>query len=371
MKVLVIGGTSFNGLALVRELAKHGHEIVVLNRGKTQAQLPLGVRRLVADRTDPASVREALGGDDFDAVFDVSAYRPEDVQLSADLFRGRVGHYIFISSTVIYAPSDVLPIRESDSVDRSPRQNEYGRRKIECEDFLVREHREHGFPATTVALSMVFGPNNNLVDREQRMFARLLAGRPIPIPGDGTTLAQVGHVEDGARALRMLMGNPRTFGRRYNLTGADYFSAEGYVDTFAAVVGVQPHKVFVPADLMDDLYTGRTWLAEGEAQAQSNIRSAIRGTEAADALMDQRLLLTFLVQRLAPHLHFWNRSVIFGIDRLREDVGFTPEFTFASAVEHTYEWFRREKRYETTRFEWGWEEQILSLVAERRGESVS
>ena len=364
MKVLVIGGTSFNGLALVRELVKHGHDVSTLNRGKTPAELPRGVRRLFADRTEPASVRGALGREDFDAVYDVTAYRPEDVRLTAELLRGRVGHYVFVSSTVIYAPSELLPIGENHPVDRSPRQNEYGRLKIECEDFLVREHRERRFPATTVALSMVFGPNNVLPDREQRMFARLLDGRPIPIPGDGTTLAQVGHVEDQARALRMLMMQPRTFGRRYNLTGGDYFSAEGYVDTFAAVVGKEPRKVFVPPDLMDDLYTGGAWLAPGRVQANIDIRS----TETVDALVRQRFLLTFLVQRIAPHLHFWNKSVVFGIDRLREDVDWTPEFTFASAVEHTYEWFRRERRHESMRFDWSWEDELLRLVAERRGE---
>jgi nucleoside-diphosphate-sugar epimerase len=365
MKVLVIGGTSFNGLALVRELAKHGHAVTTLNRGKTPAELPRGVRRLLADRTDPASVRAALGREDFDVVHDVTAYRPEDVQLAIELLRGRVGHYLFVSSTVIYAPSDLLPIGEDHPVDRSPQQNEYGRLKIECEDLLVREHRERGFPATIVPLSMVFGPHNVLPDREQRMFARLLEGRPILIPGDGSTLAQVGHVEDQARALRMLMANPRTFGRRYNLTGADYFSAEGYVDTFAAAVGVEPRKVFVPADLMDDLYTGRAWLAPGQVQARIDIRS----TEAMDALVRQRFLLTFLVQRIAPHLHFWNRSVVFGIDRLREDVGWKPEFTFASAVEHTYAWFHRERRQQATHFDWSWEDQLLRLVAERRGET--
>jgi len=366
MKVLVIGGTSFNGLALVRELAKHGHEIAVLNRGKTPAELPRGVRRLVADRTDTSSMRAALGREDFDAVYDVTAYRPEDVMLASELLRGRTGHYVFVSSTVIYAPSNLLPIGESHPVDRSPQQNEYGRLKIACEDFLVREHRERRFPATTVALAMVFGPHNALLDREQRMFARLLEGRPIAIPGDGTTLAQIGHVEDQARALQMLMGNPRTFGRRYNLTGADAFTAEGYVDTFAAVVGVEPRKVFVPPDLMDDLYTGRAWLAPGQVQARMDIRS----TETVDALVRQRFLLTFLVQRIAPHLHFWNRSVVFGIDRLREDVGWRPEFSFASAVEHTYEWYRRERRHEATRFDWSWEDQLLRLVAERRGEAA-
>jgi nucleoside-diphosphate-sugar epimerase len=188
----------------------------------------------------------------------------------------------------------------------------------------------------------------------------------VLIPGDGTTVGQIGHVDDEARALCAMMQNPRTFGRRYNLTGAECFSAEGYVDTFAAAVGVEPRKVFVPAGLMDDLYTGRAWLTPGQVQARIDIRS----TEAMDALVRQRFLLTFLVQRIAPHLHFWNRSVVFGIDRLREDVGWKPEFGFAGAVEHTWEWFRRERRHETTRFDWSWEDQLLRLVAERRGEAA-
>jgi len=363
VKILVMGGTQFNGLALVRELARHGHEVVVLNRGKTPVELPHGVRRLFADRTDAAALRSVLAGQDFDVVHDVNAYRPEDVRTMAELLRGRVGHYVFLSSTVIYAASDRLPISEDHPLDRSPQQNEYGRLKIECEDFLVREQRERGFPATIVALSMVLGPNNILPDREQRMFARLLAGRPIPIPGDGTTLAQVGHVEDQARALRMLMAKPGTFGRRYNLTGGDYFSAEGYVDTFAAVVGVEPHKVFVPAGLMDDLYAGRASIAPGEVQAKVDIRS----TETPGAVLRQRFLLTFLVQRLAPHIHPWNRSVVFSVDRMREDVGWKPEFTFPAAVEHTYGWFRQQGLHEKSRFDWSWEDQLLGLAESWRG----
>jgi nucleoside-diphosphate-sugar epimerase len=295
-------------------------------------------------------------------VYDVNAYRPDDVKLMAERLRGRVGHYVFISSTVIYAASDRLPIAEDFPLDRSPEQNEYGRWKIECEDLLVRVQREHGFPATTVALSMVFGPNNILPDREQRMFARLLQGRPILIPGDGSTLAQIGHVEDQARALRMLAGKPVTFGRRYNLTGADYFSADGYVDTFAAVVGVKPNKVYLPAALMDDLYAGRASLQAG----RSNVKVDIRSTERTGQLIQQRFQLTMLVQRIAPHIHGWNKSVVYGIDRLRDDVGWRPEFTFPAAVEHTYAWFRQHGLNETLKFDWSWEDQLLGLARDRR-----
>jgi nucleoside-diphosphate-sugar epimerase len=206
---------------------------------------------------------------------------------------------------------------------------------------------------------MVFGPHNILPDREQRMFVRLLSGRPILIPGDGTTVAQVGYVEDQARALRMLMGKPATFGRRYNLTGADAYTAEGYVDTFARVVGVEPQKVFIPAPLMDDLFDGRVSVRRA-APVQAKVDT--RTTERPPELERTRFLLSMLVQRIAPHIHRWNRNIVFGIDRLRQDVGFEPTVRFPAAVAETYEWFQRARIAETAQFDFTLEDEILRLV---------
>src|SRR5262249_37258139 len=139
MKVLVMGGTQFNGLALVRELVRTGHDVSICNRGKTAAELPRSVQRLIADRTDHAALRAALAGRDWDCVFDISAYRPEDARAMSEILRGRTGHYVFASSTVIYAPSDILPIAEDHPLDLSERQNDYGRNKILCEELLLRE----------------------------------------------------------------------------------------------------------------------------------------------------------------------------------------------------------------------------------------
>ncbi|MBW2268622.1 MAG: NAD-dependent epimerase/dehydratase family protein [Deltaproteobacteria bacterium] len=358
MKVLVMGGTMFNGFALVGELCAQGHAVTVVNRGKTQADLPRGVERLVCDRTDADAMRRVLGGLEFDCIFDVSAYRLEDVQLMTEIFEGRVGHYVFISSTVIYATSDLLPITEEHPVDRSERQNEYALNKLACEDFLFERNAQTGFPATVVALSMVFGPRNILPDREQRMFARLLLGRPVMIPGDGTALAQVGYVEDQARALRMLMGQPVSFGRRYNLTGADYFSAEGYVDVIAEVLGRPVQKVFIPAGLMDDLFAGRASLLPVKLEA--NIET--RATSVQSRVAANQFMLSCLVQRLAPHLHGWNRNVLFGVDRLRRDVGWEPEFDLKRAVEHTWEWFQAQGLHENPSFDFGWEDELLRQI---------
>jgi nucleoside-diphosphate-sugar epimerase len=320
VKVLVMGGTRFNGLALVQELVKWGHEVTVLNRGQSEARLPRAVRRRYADRTNHEQLREVLGREEFDVVADLSGYALADVQPLVEVFRGRIGHYLFGSSTVIYARPRVLPIRESDPVDRSERQTEYGHQKLKVEAYLFDQYRSNGFPATVVPLSMVLGPNNMVADREQRMFQRLLLGRPVLIPG---------------------------------------------VDTFAEIIGVTPHKVFVPAEVMDDIYAGKG----DQAAVRKGVPAMNKAGDSAAAVMakhDPRAVgVRGLIQKLAPNIHHWNDSTFFSVERLYEDVGFRPAYTFAAAVEHTYDWFRREKLDESLRFDFSWEDNLIDRLPGR------
>ena len=358
MKVLVMGGTRFNGLALVYELARHGHEVTVFNRGQSEAVLPRNVRRLYGDRTDTSALFEMMKQEDFDVVQDISGYTIEDVKPLFDAFKGRIGHYIFAGSTVIYADTKVLPIRETHPVDLGPKQGDYGKNKVAVERWLFGEHRSIGFPASVVSFSMVFGPHNNSAEREQRVFMRLLEGRPVLIPGDGTTMGQIGHVDDEAKALRMMMCNPNTFGKRYNVTGKDYYTDEGYIDTFADIVGVQPEKVFIPAPMMDDIWTDRVSLDGKTVQLRAPRTYATgRSTEGSNLRFAQSL-----IQRLNPQLHHWNHNTIFSIDALREDIGFVPDYSFAGAVGQTYDWFRREGLDKVRQYDWSWEDQLLDMV---------
>lgn len=363
MRVLVMGGTQFNGLALVHDLANTGHQVVILNRGKSEAKLPLGVERVYADRTKPDQMREVLRSVEVDAVIDVTAYRPEEVELMIEIFRGRIEHYVFISSTVIYAASDLLPITEDHPVERGPAQQEYGRNKLLCEDILVRAWRESRFPASTVCFSMVMGAGNILPDREQRMFQRLLRGRPILIPGNGRMLQQIGHAEDQARALRMMLCNPKTYGQRYNLTGGDYFTQEGYVDTFSRILDRPAEKVFIPPALMNDLWEGRIEIEMPATQSKVDIR----GKDKASRVMVSRFMLTMLVQQIAPNIHYWDRSAIYSVDKLRRHVGWEPELDFARSVERTWRWYQDEGLDRSQAFDFGFEDELVKLVRARVG----
>ena len=56
MKTLVLGGSVFVGKHTVEALLAEGHDVAVLNRGRTPSDLPDDVERLVADRTDTAQL---------------------------------------------------------------------------------------------------------------------------------------------------------------------------------------------------------------------------------------------------------------------------------------------------------------------------
>ncbi len=150
LKVLFIGGSGVISSACARQAVSDGIELYVLNRGQsTSRPLPDGVRELRADVRNPAAVRDAVEGLDFDSVVDWVAFTTEHVRSDIDVFRDRTGQYVFISSASAYqTPPARLPVTES-----TPLRNpvwQYSRDKIACEDLLVREYRDSGFPATIV-----------------------------------------------------------------------------------------------------------------------------------------------------------------------------------------------------------------------------
>ena len=109
MNALVLGGSVFVGRHLVDALLRDGHDVAVLNRGLTAADLPAEVERIVADRTDREQMHDALADRSWDAVFDVSGFvmaaGGSDIEGLLDLLDGNVGRYVFVSSVMAYDQS--------------------------------------------------------------------------------------------------------------------------------------------------------------------------------------------------------------------------------------------------------------------------
>jgi nucleoside-diphosphate-sugar epimerase len=189
-------------------------------------------------------------------------------------------------------------------------------------------------------------------------------GRPILIPGDGTALSQVGYVDDHAEALCAMMGRSSTFGQRYNLTGSQFFSDEGYVDVMADVIGTEVEKVFIPADLMDQLWDGEIETGRMGMTSHIDIRSSNAERENSAARM-QRFQLATLIQKAQPNLHRWNHSLVLSVDKLARDVGWRPRHNFRQAVERTFEWFQRQDQLDHPDFDFSFEDSILDLLRTR------
>ncbi|MEV7232392.1 NAD-dependent epimerase/dehydratase family protein [Polymorphospora sp. NPDC051019] len=101
MRVLVLGGTRFVGRSIVEAALARGDKVSVLNRGVSRPA-PEGVDTLIADRTDPRALGDAIGEREWDAVIDTWTGAPRAVRDSCALLAGRVGHYGYVSSRVVY-----------------------------------------------------------------------------------------------------------------------------------------------------------------------------------------------------------------------------------------------------------------------------
>jgi len=248
LRVLFIGGSGVISSACSRVAAERGIELFVLNRGRDGARpLPAGVSVLRGDIREPSSVRDLFSDLEFDAVVDWVAFTPDHVRADIDLFGGRTGQYVFISSASAYqTPPSRMPVTESTPL-RNPYW-QYSRDKIACEDLLVAAYREQGFPATIVRPSHTYDKTLVPFDGGWTVLGRMLAGKPVIVHGDGTSLWTLTHHHDFARAFVPLLGHPRTLGEAIHITSDDVLTWNQIAQVLAAALGVTARLVHVPSD---------------------------------------------------------------------------------------------------------------------------
>ena len=245
---MFIGGSGVISSASVRLAVERGYDVTVLNRGSsTTRPLPAEVRSLRADVRDPGSVREALGGRDFDAVVDWVAFTPGHLQQDVDLFTGRTGQYVFISSASAYqTPPARSPVLESTPL-RNPFWS-YSQDKIACEDLLVAAYRDTGFPATIVRPTHTYDQTSVPLDGGWTVVERMRAGKEVVVHGDGTSLWTITHTDDFALGFVPLLANPRVVGDTFHITSDEALTWDHITQSLARAAGVEAKIVHVPSD---------------------------------------------------------------------------------------------------------------------------
>lgn len=240
MKILFIGGTGIISTACAELGVQRGMDITLLNRGKRKT-IP-GTKQIITDISDVAATKDALGDTRWDVVVDFISFLPEDLEKRLDIFRGKTNQFIFISTAAAYQkPSIDYLITES-----TPLVNPfwpYARDKIACEDFLMGEHRDSGFPVTIVRPSFTYDEtviplSFNSWTHPYTAIHRMRKGLPVIIPGDGSSLWQLTHNADFAIGLVGLLGHQASIGHALHITTDEVLNWNQIYEATAEAAGV-------------------------------------------------------------------------------------------------------------------------------------
>ena len=252
--ILILGGTRNLGHITAVELFNRGHTVAVMNRGETRDELPKKIERLRADRANTLQVREAVRGRSFDLVLDATTYTGAEAAQAIQIFSGRIGRYVFISSGQVYLVREGLdrPFRESDyagPVMAEPARDSadypswlYGVDKRDAEDAFMSARADSDFPVATLRLPMVASERDHY-GRIQGYAARLLDGGPLLIPdGEGLPLRHV-YVGDVANLVTGLAETNAGKGGDYNISFGESMKLDRFIELIAAAAGATPEIV--------------------------------------------------------------------------------------------------------------------------------
>jgi 2'-hydroxyisoflavone reductase len=246
MRILILGGTSFVGRAIVSDALEHDADVTLFSRGKTGTDLFPGVERRIGDR-DTGDYR-ALSQGEWDAVVDVSAYQTKEVDEAMDVLGDRVGRYVFISSHAVYLRTGVAPGSDENTPRREPLRSAevldndtYGQCKVACEDDVLARYGER---ATLIRPGKVAGPYDSN-DTFLYWVRRAARGGRVALPGDPAQPIQVTDSRDLARLVVQLITDDRP--GAFNAIGPEEpITIGGLIELAAQVAGSQVELVPLP-----------------------------------------------------------------------------------------------------------------------------
>ena len=226
LRILILGGTGFTGPVQVQYAVSRGHKVTVFNRGKTKrGEIPEGVEQLVGDRNGQL---DALKGKKWDVVIDNPAMLPVWVRDAAQILKGNVDRYVFISTISVYAEHSTPnkdetaelakydgpdPMKETIDTVRASDFRLYGPLKA-----LSEQEAEKWFPKKTLVIrpGLIVGPNDQ-TDRFTYWPVRIDRGGEVLAPGQPGDPVQIIDARDIAEWTIRMVENGET--GIYNATG--------------------------------------------------------------------------------------------------------------------------------------------------------
>ena len=341
MKALFIGGTGTISAAIVRRLVNElGWDVWVLNRGHRPGALPEGVHTITADIHDEAAAAKQLEGMSFDVVSDFIGFTVDAVERDVRLFSGKTRQFMYISSASAYhKPAASYVITEGTTLANPHWQ--YSRDKIACEEYLMRQYREHGFPVTIIRPSHTYDERHIPLGvhghkGSWQVIRRMLDGKPVIVHGDGSSLWTLTFNTDFAVGYTGLMGNPHAIGEAFQITGDETLTWDQIHRTIADALDVPYRPYYVSSAFLAEVGRPRGYDFEGGLLGDKAVSVVFDNSKLKRAVPDMRTSVRFdqgvriaLSYVLAhpeecqvpdPDFDQWCDSVIAALERAKADI---------------------------------------------------
>lgn len=273
MQILVIGGTKFMGPHVVKRLVSAGHQVTLFHRGVTSAELPAGVETILGDRRKIKESADKLAHLQPDVILDMLPMIESDAVDLIELFRGRAGRLVAISSADVYrnfggligrveAEPDPVPLAETAPLrarlypyrNETPRAQDDPIKWRDDYDKIPVERAVLGqpdLPGTVLRLPMVWGPGDG--QRRLRSYLkRIWDGRPAILLGEteANWLTCRGYVENVAAAITTAVLDGRAHGVYNVADDAPVLNERQWVEAIARVTGYGGEVLTLPDERM-------------------------------------------------------------------------------------------------------------------------
>lgn len=262
--VCIVGGSGFVGRAVADHLCERGLRVRVLTRSRPRA-MPIAVLPTVeievADPHDPASLARAF--EDMDAVVNLVGILHEK---RGQTFRAC---HVDLPRRIVQAchASGVQHLLHMSALGATPTgPSEYQRTKGEGEAAI--RATAGLLPCTIFRPSVIFGEGDAFVN----LFAKLVRVMPvIPLAGADTRFQPI-WVEDVARCFADALGNPRCFGKTFELAGPRSYTLREIVRFVADTLGKRRPIVALPGPLAQ-MQALALEVLPGKLMTRDNLRS--------------------------------------------------------------------------------------------------
>jgi 2'-hydroxyisoflavone reductase len=257
LRILILGGTGFTGPYQVRYALSRGHKVTTFNRGKTHpGELPKEVEQLIGNRNGQL---EALKGREWDVAIDNPTTLPAWVRDAAQILKGNVDRYVFISTISVYGeaktgPDENAPTEKYEGADpyketleamKASGYKTYGPLKV-----LSEKETEKWFPGKTLIIrpGLIVGPRDE-TDRFTYWPVRIHRGGEVLAPGSPDDPVQFIDARDLAEWTIRMAENRET--GIYNATGpAKPLGIGGMLDQITTALKVNATFTWVTEDFL-------------------------------------------------------------------------------------------------------------------------